>query len=894
MKTFMLNRSRMLVLGFITIFFFSMSSFAQTFEKYYLDGQLFVKFQDNYDPQIAVAEDHSVRLEDAAYFSDILSRYNVESISRPLEVNNDVKLLRTFNLKFEDHSVLEKVIAELEQKPEIEYAEKVALYYIDHKPNDSLYNLINGPLKWKWHLDVINAEQAWDITTGSPDIKVAIVDNAVWSAHPDLADKIVLQRDVVNNTANSSPPGTGSPGDWSHGTHCAGLATAITNNHLGVAGIGYNTSIIAIKAGHSNPTQISHSYAGVSFAINNGADIVSMSFGGPGFNQTFQNLVNVGNSMGVVFVAAAGNDNTNAPHYPSSYANVISVASTNDNDVKSDFSNYGTAVTVSAPGGFASPGPSGLLSTTFDLTAMGYYDSYFGTSMACPVVAGLASLMLSINPALTPAHLTNIMTATCDNIDAQNPNYIGQLGAGRINAYQAVLAVPFSPTADFSTPVTIILPGTAIDFTDLSIGVPDSYSWSFPGGTPSSSSQQNPSGIIYNTPGTYNVSLTVQNIYGSNSITLDSYIVVTSTPLPFIQFESSEIESCIYSKIVLEDLSLYNPTSWLWEFDPPNHVFVDGTNQNSQNPHLYFTLPGTYSITLSATNANGMNTVTFEDHFSIGGIAVPFEDDFESGATNEFELAANVKAVIKLSSRAANDSEYGLHFTGGSTPTGWAGTPTGTSPAQAWESNTDFHATAHVCNIDATEFAGIHVFFDLRQTFSYGNKLSWFRVLVNDSIQVSDSEGVFDFNPVTNEDPFVRKHFDLTEFGGTTFSLTFQSACRLYDYFYAQGDNAFVDNLDIRGSLVGSGEMIKIPVNMLSIFPNPAKNMVSFTYLSAGKSNVVVSLNSLDGKLVYNQNMSIAESRFEGNIPTDGIAPGLYILSLKDNDRVFTRKLVIE
>lgn len=894
MKTSTLDFSRLLALSLIAMVLFSLGSFAQTFEKYYLDGQLFVKFHDNYDPQIAVAADHSVRMEDAAYFSDIFSKYSVESISRPLEVNNDVKLLRTFNIKFEDHSALEKVIEELELKPEIEYAEKVALYYIDHKPNDSLYNLINGPLKWKWHLDVINAEQAWDITTGSPDIKVAIVDNAVWSAHPDLADKIVLQRDVVNNTANSSPPNTGSPGDWSHGTHVAGLATAITNNHIGVAGIGYNTSIIAIKASHSSPTQISHSYSGVSFALNNGADIVNMSFGGPGYNQTFQNLVNAGNAMGIVFVASAGNDNTSAPHYPSGYANVISVASTNDNDVKSDFSNYGPSVTVSAPGGFASPGPSGLLSTTFDSTSMGYYDYYFGTSMSCPIVSGLASLMLSINPALTPAHLTNIMMATCDSINAQNPNYIGQLGAGRINAYQAVLAVPFSPTAAFFTPVTIILPGTAIDFTDLSVGVPDSYSWSFPGGTPSSSNQQNPSGIVYSTPGIYNVSLTVQNIYGSNSITLNNYIVVTSTPLPFLQFESNTTESCIYSEIYLEDMSLYNPTSWLWEFDPPNHVFIDGTNQNSQNPHLYFTLPGSYSITLSATNANGMNTVTFEDYFSIGGITVPYEDDFESGVTTDFEFSANPKAFIKLSRRAANDSEYGMHFTGGSTPTGWAGTPTGTTPTQAWESNTDFHATAYVCNIDATEFAGVHVFFDLRQTYSYGKKLSWFRVLVNDTIQVSDSEGNFNFNPTTNEDPFVRKHFDLTDFAGTTFSLTFQSACRLYDYFFAQGDNAFVDNLDIRGSLVSSGEIINIPVNMLTIFPNPAKDMVSFTYLSAGKSNVVISLNSLDGKLVYNQVMSIAESRFEGNISTDGIAPGFYILSLKDNEQVFTRKVVIE
>lgn len=894
MKTTLHHASRILTLAFIAILLASFASLAQTYEKYYQDGQLYVKFIDEFDPQIAVAADHSVRFEDAAYFSDIFSRYNVLSISRPLDVNNDIKLLRTFHLQFADHMILEEVIAELEKRPEIEYAEKVALYYIDYKPNDSLYNLVNGPVKWKWHLDRIEAEAAWDVTKGSPAIKVAIVDNAVWSDHPDLAAKIVLQRDVVNNTANSSPPGTGDPGEWSHGTHCAGLATAITDNYIGVAGIGFNTSIIAIKAAHANANQISHSLAGVSFAINNGANIVSMSFGGPGYNQTFQNLVNTGTSMGVVFVAAAGNDNSTAPHYPSSYANVISVASTNDNDVKSNFSNYGPSITLCAPGGFASPGPSGLLSTTYALTSMGYYDSYFGTSMACPVVAGLASLMLSINPNLSPADVTSILTATCDNIDAMNPTYVGQLGAGRINARQAVLAVPFSPTAAFSTPVTIIPPGTSINFTDLSVGIPNSWSWSFQGAFPNSSTQQNPTNIAYNNPGVFNVTLTVQNAYGSNSLTKTGYIVVTTTPLPFLQFEASETETCIYTPIQLQDMSLYQPTSWLWEFDPPNVEFLEGTTATSQNPVIQFTLPGEYSVTFTATNVNGSNTTTFEDFFSIDGMPVPYDLDFEAGSPGAFHLSANTKATIRIHRRAAFESELGLQFSGGGTPTGWSGTPTGTTPTQAWVNNADFHAFAHVCNVDATEFAGVHLFFDLRQTFSYGNKLSWFRVLINDSIQVSDSEGIFDFNPTTNTDPFVRRHFDLTEFAGTTFSITFQSACRLYDYFYAEGDNVFVDNIDVRGSLVGTNELVKVPVSALSVYPNPAKVSISLNYFGSESGKINVALTAIDGRLVHNQQFDAPTGRFERNIPVQGLAPGVYVLTLTNNSQVLTRKVIIE
>jgi len=890
MKTYSKNFPGVFLLATFAMLFLNFGSFAQTYEKYYQDGQLYVKFKDSYNPQIAVQADKSVKMQDATYFRDIMDKYEVVGITRPIDIN-DPKLLRTFQISFKDHFKLEQAIADLQQKPEIEYAEKVPMHYCDYTPDDSLYNLVNGPSNWNWHLDVINAEAAWDITQGSPDIKVAIVDNAIWSSHPDLADKIVLQRDTYYNINNSSPPNSGSASDWSHGTHCAGLATAITNNGIGVAGIGFNTSIIAVKSSNNNQANGIYMVAGVTWAMNNGADIISMSFGGSGSSTTEQNLMNTAHNMGIVLVAAAGNDNVTTPHYPSNYNHVISVASTDGNDHKSDFSNYNTSVDVSAPGGVGLPGPGGLLSTFFANGSMGYYDYISGTSMACPMVSGLASLVLSINPNLSPDVVEQILESGCDDIYSVNPDYIGMLGAGRINAFNSVKLVPFQPVAEFSTPVTIITPGTAISFTDLSVGIPSSWTWNFTGGTPSSSTEQNPT-ITYNTAGVYPVSLTVQNAYGDNLMTKTDYITVSANPVPYVQFSVSDTSTCIFTPVAFTDLSLYNPTSWNWDFNPQSYMFVNGTTQSSQNPEVQFLAPGSYNVILSATNANGTFEKTFENFMIADGMSLPFEEDFENATSSTFELSANSKAIIKVDKRSAFEGNYGLHFTGSGSLSGWVGSPTATTPEQAWDQNVDFQASASVCNVDATQVDGIYLFVTMRQTFSLGNKLSWFRVLANGN-QIPDVEGNLNFNPVTNADPFVTRQFNLADYANSAFTLTLQSSCRLVDYFYAQGDNVFIDNIGIYGSLVGVDEWVELPFEIVNAYPNPANDVLNINYLSNKAGQIEISLTNSTGQKVFNQDYQVSEGNFLQTLNTSNFGTGVYFLTVRSNTATTTKKIVI-
>ena len=881
--------------AFLALFVFmimNMNSYAQTHEKYWQDGQMFVKFVDSYNPQIPVNEDKSVNMTDATYFANILNKYDVLNVSRPLDYNSDPKLLRTFLFSFEDHLVIDDVIKELESKPEIEYAEKVPMRYTDYVPNDSLYNLVNGPSNWNWHLDVIDAVHAWDITQGSADVRVAIVDNAIWAQHPDLEDKIVLQRDVIYNINNSNPPNQGNAGDWSHGTHCSGLATAITNNEIGVAGIGYNTSIIAVKAANNGQANGIYGYQGVQWAMNNGSDIISMSFGGSNFSSTEQNQITAGYNNGIVFVAAAGNDNNSLAHYPANYAHVISVAATDEGDNKADFSNYNSAVDVSAPGGSGNPGPGGLLSTTFDNTSMGYYDYYGGTSMACPMVAGLSSLLLSINPDLSPDDVEDILETTCDNIDAENPDYIGMLGAGRINAYQAVMAVPFQPVVGFITPVTTLMPGTSIEFSDQSTGIPSSWSWTFEGGTPSSSTEQNPS-VTYNTAGSYDVTLTVENDFGTSSETLQDFITVSATPAPFVVFSVNDTMPCIYTAVVFEDMTLYDPTTWLWEFSPSSVNFINGTNANSQNPEIEFLSAGSYTVNVTCENSNGSNTMSFENFFTVDGMALPFEENFETGESLGFMLTANENALIKIDKRAAYEGEFGLHFSGGGSLSGWSGSPTGTTPEQAWDDNTAFHSTASVCNVNTTGFAGAYLFMDLKQTFSLGNKLSYFRVLINGTDQIADVEGNTNFNPETNEDPFVTRQFNLVDYSGTAFSLDLQASCKLVDYFFDEGDNVFVDNIGLYGSMVGTDELVEIPFDIINIYPNPANNVLNLEYISNKEGMVEIIITSSIGQQVYRAESNVTEGKTVRSIDVSKLPKGLYLVNINTANGVTTQKLMV-
>ena len=399
----------------------------------------------------------------------------------------------------------------------IEYAEKEPIYKTTFVPNDSYHNGTD-----KWYHTLVNSEQAWDISLGSESIKIAIIDNGAPANHLDL--NVFKQRDVSDNDDDATPPQTyNQSSSWSHGTHCAGLATAEINNSTGIASLGGNVELIVVKAtgDNQNPSLVYNSYTGVQWACENGANVVSMSYGSENSSNAMQDLIYA--YPEVVFIAAAGNDSSSTQNYPAAYQNVIGVGSVDSNDLRSSFSNYNVGfpwVDIAAPGGYSY---GGLLSTVYTESLNGYA-RFGGTSMATPFAAGLVGLMLSVNPSLTPIQIQNCLVNSGVDIN-QN---IGP----RIDAYQALLCVQpenDNPIPAFTASPQVTFENQSVIFSNNSVNGTN-WVWTFEGGNPSTYEGQNPPEIYYSSVGEFDVSLTVTNSSGDETLTKENYITVYFEP----------------------------------------------------------------------------------------------------------------------------------------------------------------------------------------------------------------------------------------------------------------------------------------------------------------------------------------------------------------------------
>jgi thermitase len=303
----------------------------------------------------------------------------------------------------------------------------------------------------QWGMVKIEAAQAWEITTGSSNINIAILDTGVDLDHPDLADKLISNINFSNS---------GTMDDvYGHGTHVAGIAAAITDNGVGVVGLGYTSTIMNVKVlSDMGAGLYSWIASGIIWAADNGAEIINMSLGGPSSSSALEDAIDYAWNKGVVVVAAAGNNGDTTPMYPAYYTNCIAVAATNSNDGRASWSNYGDWVDVAAPGV--------SIYSTLKNNSYGYMS---GTSMASPHVAGLAALVFTAvsdvngNGKLNDEVRSRI-EATCDDIG------ISGIGYGRINAAEAVGGGPVPPGA-ISGQVTDVEDSSAMSGAQVSDGI---------------------------------------------------------------------------------------------------------------------------------------------------------------------------------------------------------------------------------------------------------------------------------------------------------------------------------------------------------------------------------------------------------------------------------------
>jgi len=409
----------------ITLFtcFSVLNANSQKVHRWYQDGK--VVFQLKHYVKKPITESGIVNIDAFQFLKDVKATFGVQKISQLHPGIDDRLLSRTYQVEFSQINKVSELVTYLSELNELEYAERKELHESFLSPNDQYYS--NSFNSGQWALFQIDAPLAWDISTGSSDIVVAVTDNAINISHPDLVNKMVPGWDAVDNDNDPSPCGGN---DGFHGSHVSGIVGAETNNNIGIASIGYNVSIMPVKIGDCNTGSLTSGYDGIIWAADNGADVINMSWGGGGSSNYGQNVCSYAWNLGTILIAAAGNDGTNQQFYPAAYDDVVSVASTTTGDSKSSFSQYGTWVSISAPG-------SSILSTDEGSS----YQVTQGTSMASPLVAGLVGLMISHAPSASPQQVVDCLLSTAENIDGANSNYIGQLGAGRINAYQALLCM---------------------------------------------------------------------------------------------------------------------------------------------------------------------------------------------------------------------------------------------------------------------------------------------------------------------------------------------------------------------------------------------------------------------------------------------------------------------
>jgi len=332
-------------------------------------------------------------------------------------------------------SNLMQAVREFDSDPYVEYAEPNYISEFFFIPDDTNYTD-------QWSHQMIDSEVAWDIERGSTDVIIAIVDSGVMYNHPDLMDNIWVNSgeiagngiddddngyiDDVNGYDFTGPEDNDPMDEFGHGTHCAGISAAVSDNALGVAGLCHGCRIMPVRAGSYWLTDEDIAQS-IYYATDNGADIISMSFGSSQASNLVREAIDYAFSNGVVLIAAAGNSGSVSFHYPAAYSNVLSVAATNDNDLRSGFSSYGDWVDVAAPG-------EDILSTSLSsgsISDPSGYVSISGTSMAAPLVSGLAGLLLSDDASLSNAEVYSTIVGTSENMG----NY--SITGGRINAYSA-------------------------------------------------------------------------------------------------------------------------------------------------------------------------------------------------------------------------------------------------------------------------------------------------------------------------------------------------------------------------------------------------------------------------------------------------------------------------
>nr|WP_233340532.1 S8 family serine peptidase [Haloprofundus sp. MHR1] len=353
----------------------------------------------------------------------------IRAIVPNASIERDYRGLRVVTFRLPSNANQNAVIANLKARDDIRYVETNGTLSTEVVPTDTEFENQNG-------VKVINCESAWDITQGSRDVKIAVLDQGVQHDHPDLAAAMDTQfanggYDFVDKDDDPYPDDLV---EEYHGTHVAGIAVADTDNSEGIAGVSKSTLMAGRVTNEDHIATKTDLVDGIIWATDNGADIINISLGSESYSEVLKDAVSYAHQQGALVVAAAGNSYGGKVRYPAAYSECIAVSALTPSGNTGGYSSIGSEIDIAAPG-------TGIMSTV----NYGGYGRYTGTSMAAPFVSGVAALVLS-RWALTNDQLRNHLEKTA--VDMGLPGE--RQGSGRVDAYNAVSTTPDTSTANES------------------------------------------------------------------------------------------------------------------------------------------------------------------------------------------------------------------------------------------------------------------------------------------------------------------------------------------------------------------------------------------------------------------------------------------------------------
>jgi thermitase len=446
-------------------------------------------------------------------------------------------------------------------------------------PNDPSWGVQWGPQK-------VQADWAWNTTVGNSSVLVAVVDSGIDSTHPDLAANYApLGFDWVNNDTDPKD-------DLGHGTHCAGIIAAVMNNGIGVAGLA-QVRVMAEKVIDNTGSGTADTVAnGIIHAVEQGAKIISLSLGDTFDSELVHDAVKYAYAAGVLVIASAGNDNTNAKLYPAAYDEVIAVAATDQHDLKAGFSNWGDWIELTAPG-------VDIYSTmpTYRVYMNGYgysmnYDFLSGTSMACPHVSGTAALLWSRYPTKSRDWVRLWLRYTSN--DLGDPGFDTYYGYGRINAREALeRSATHELIVDELRTLPYVKPGTTgiANATILNLGETDETNVAVKllvnnsvvdyvviSSVPSSSSATASLSWHPTVVGWYNITVYVEPVLGETSVennALSEHVYV-GVPVKAVVLYSA-------GNILSEAVANWQTLNVQWQLFGTTAVYIDYETLNKEN-----------------------------------------------------------------------------------------------------------------------------------------------------------------------------------------------------------------------------------------------------------------------------------------------------------------------